>query len=65
MYVYMLGAKYGFAQSMNCAAQTMDPHFARAIHGLHVHIFYLENVYFNLFLNPCTCMACINHAPAS
>ena len=23
--LYMLGAKYGFAQSMDCAAQTMDP----------------------------------------
>ena len=30
----MLGAKYGFAQSMDCAAPTMDPYFARAIHGL-------------------------------
>ena len=28
-YVYMLGAKYGLAQSMYCAAQTMDPYFAR------------------------------------
>ena len=27
--VYMLGAKHGFAQSMDCAAQTMDPYFAR------------------------------------
>ena len=25
----MLGAKYGFAQSMDCTAQTMDPYFAR------------------------------------
>ena len=38
----MLGAKYGLAQSMDCAAQTMDPYFAlqswiaRAIHGSRV-----------------------------
>ena len=32
--VYMLGAKHVFAQSMDCAAQIMDPYFARAIHGL-------------------------------
>ena len=25
----MLGAKYGFAQSMDCAVQTMDPYVAR------------------------------------
>ena len=37
MYIYMLVAKYGFAQSMDCAAQTMDPYFARAIHGLRSH----------------------------
>ena len=36
--IYMLGAKYGFAQSMDCAAQIMDPYFAREIHGLHVNI---------------------------
>ena len=30
----MLCAKHGFAQSMDCAAQSMDPHFAQAIHGL-------------------------------
>ena len=37
MYMYthcMLGAKHGFAQSMDCAAQSMDPHFAQTIHGL-------------------------------
>ena len=34
----MLGAKYGFAQSMDCAAQTMDPYFVPAIHGLRIHI---------------------------
>ena len=33
----MLGAKHGFAQSMHCAAQIMDPYFARAIHGLRSH----------------------------
>ena len=27
--VYMLCAKYGFVQSTDCAAQTMDPYFAR------------------------------------
>ena len=27
----MLGAKYGFAQFMDCAAQTMDPYFVGAI----------------------------------
>ena len=26
--VYMLSEKYAFAQSMDCAAQTMDPYFA-------------------------------------
>ena len=26
--IYMLGAKYGFAQSTDYAAQTMDPYFA-------------------------------------
>ena len=25
----MLGAKYGFTQSTDCAVQTMDPYFAR------------------------------------
>ena len=34
----MLGTKYGFVQSMDCAVQTMDPYFVRAIHGLHVHV---------------------------
>ena len=41
----MLDAKYGFAQSMDCAAQTMDcaaqtmdPYFVRAIHGLRKHV---------------------------
>ena len=34
----MLNAKYGFAQSMDCAAQTMDPYFVRAIHGLRKHV---------------------------
>ena len=32
----MLGVKHGFAQSMDCAMQTMDPYFARAIHGSRV-----------------------------
>ena len=27
--LYMLGAKYGFAQSTDCTAQTMGPYFAR------------------------------------
>ena len=36
--VYMLGAKYGFVQSVECTVQTMDPYFVRAIHGLHVHL---------------------------
>ena len=47
----MLGAKYGFAQSMDCAAQTMDPYFARAIHGLRVHgrlNFFFLYLFFNL-----------------
>ena len=35
--MYMLGAKHGFAQSVDCAAQIMDPYFARAIHGLRSH----------------------------
>ena len=34
----MVDAKYGFAQSMDCAAQTMDPYFVRAIHGLRIHV---------------------------
>ena len=36
--MYMLGAKYGFAQSMVCAAQTMDPYFVQGIHGLCVQV---------------------------
>ena len=44
----MLGAKYGFVQSMDCAVQTMDPYFVQAIHGLCVHIllnfFIIESV---------------------
>ena len=27
--IYMLGTTDGFAQSTDCAAQTMDPYFAR------------------------------------
>ena len=40
--VYMLGAKHGFAQSMDCATQTVDPYLrdnpwiARAINGSRV-----------------------------
>ena len=30
---YMLGAKHGFVQSMDCAAQRVDPRFAQMIHG--------------------------------
>ena len=57
LYIYMLGANYGFAQSM-------DPYFTRAIHGLRVHLsnyfFFFSVIFlFNVF-NPCTCMACIN-----
>ena len=33
--MYMLCAKHGIVQSMDCAVQSMDPRFARAIHGLH------------------------------
>ena len=29
----MLGAKHGFAQSMDCTAQNMDPRIAQTIHG--------------------------------
>ena len=32
--VYMLGAKHGFAQSVDCPAQSVDPCFALAIHGM-------------------------------
>ena len=32
--MYMLCANHGSGQSMDCAAQSMDPCFARAIHGL-------------------------------
>ena len=35
IYMYMLAAKHGFAQFMDCTAQSMDPHFAQTIHGLH------------------------------
>ena len=67
----MLGVKYGFAQSMDCAAQTMDPYFARAIHGLHVHVHVrlnkkkiriIKKKLFNFF-NLCMCMACIHLRP--
>ena len=57
----MLGAKYGFAQSMNCAVQTMDPYFVRAINGVCVHVrlnFYI--LFYFIFFNQCMCMACIN-----
>ena len=33
-YIYMLGAKRGFGQSMDRAAQSMDLRFAQPIHGL-------------------------------
>ena len=33
--IYMLCAKYGFAQSTDCPVQTINPYFVRAIHGLH------------------------------
>ena len=29
MVVYMLGAKHGFAQSVDCSARSVDPRFAR------------------------------------
>ena len=52
----MLDAKYGFAQSMDCAAQTMDcaaqtmdPYFVRAIHGLRIHVY--TYMYVRLILN--------------
>ena len=32
--VYMLGAKHGFAQSVDCPAQSVDLHFPLAIPGL-------------------------------
>ena len=30
----MLGAKHGFAQSVDCPVQSVDPCFALAIHGM-------------------------------
>ena len=33
VYIYMLDAKHGFAQSVDCPAQSVDPCFALAIHG--------------------------------
>ena len=47
----MLSAKYGFVQSMDCAAQTMDPYFVRAIHELHVRLnfFVFILIYLNCF----------------
>ena len=44
--MYMLGAKHGFAQSVDCPVQSVDPCFALAINrlthnyvipGLHMH----------------------------
>ena len=32
--MYMLGAKYGFAQSVDCPVLSVDPCFALAINGL-------------------------------
>ena len=32
--IYMLGTKNGFAQSVDCPAQSVDPCFALAIHGM-------------------------------
>ena len=46
----MLGAKYGFVQSMDCTAQTMDPYFVRAIHGLHAHVRLNFYFYFYFFI---------------
>ena len=40
--VYMLGAKYGFVQSM-------DPYFARAIHGLRVHVYTSQFFYLYIY----------------
>ena len=37
MHMYV-GSKYGFAQSMDCVAQTMDPYFVQAIHGLRIQV---------------------------
>ena len=34
VHVHMLGAKHGFAQSVDCPAQSVDPCFALAIHGM-------------------------------
>ena len=34
IYIYMLGTKNGFAQSVDCPAQSVDPCFALAIHGM-------------------------------
>ena len=33
----MLATMCGFVQSTDCAVQTIDPYFARAIHGLRSH----------------------------
>ena len=32
--MFMLGAKHGFAKSVDCSAQSVDPCFALAIHEL-------------------------------
>ena len=45
----MLGAKYGFVQSMDCTAQTVDPYFVWAIHALRVHDVCL-NFVFSIFI---------------
>ena len=47
----MLGAQYGFAQSMDCAAQTMDPYFVQAIHGLRIHVYTYVRLIFNFLYN--------------
>ena len=62
----MLGANHGFVQSVDSAAQIVDPYFARAIHELRSHS---VRVHFNCaclavrldaMRIPCTYMACIN-----
>ena len=32
--IYVLGAKHGFVQSVDCPVQNVDPCFALAIHGM-------------------------------
>ena len=60
--MYMLDAKYGLVQSMDCAAQTMDPYFAHAIHGSRVSkgakYTFADNPWIALRVQTTDCLVC-------